>query len=338
MTTFTMKDIYQKLKLIKLEKKTINESMPNWWLENCTEIMKTEAGFQETLWRIANNFSIDFGSLIESLEKDKEPKFIFGNHLFKHSQNLSETELQPAVSVAMFIAKNTIKIYEKPLADLSNLTALSIREQLLQNAKWVDFEALLNYTWSLGIPVIFANNLPKNKMDGLALKIQDRPVIVLTKKEKYGFLAFHLAHELGHIILGHLNQNTMIVDEKISANDIETENFEQEADEFALELLTGYKDSKFSTDKSYSQMNRLCQSIIKLANEHNIDPLHITLNYGHSNNNFPLARKLLSLLIKQLDIKKTDIDNAYQYYIENIDLDDFADEEVILNIIGKAKK
>lgn len=175
-------------------------------------------------------------------------------------------------------------------------------------------------------------------MDGLALKIQDRPVIVLTKKEKYGFLAFHLAHELGHIILGHLNQNTMIVDEKISANDIETENFEQEADEFALELLTGDKDSKFSTDKSYSQMNRLCQSIIKLANEHNIDPLHITLNYGHSNNNFPLARKLLSLLIKQLDIKKTDIDNAYEYYIQNVNLDNFNDEEVILNIIGQTKK
>ena len=67
MTTFTMKDIYQKLSLIGLKKKKVNECMPDWWLENYKEITKTEAGIQETLWRIANNFSIDFGSLIESL-------------------------------------------------------------------------------------------------------------------------------------------------------------------------------------------------------------------------------------------------------------------------------
>ena len=240
MTNFTMKDIYHKLSLIGLKKKKVNECMPDWWLENYKEITKTEAGIQETLWRIANNFSIDFGSLIESFsEENKKPTFIFGSHhLFKHSQNLSETELQPAVSVAMFIAKNTIKIYEKPLADLSNLTALSIREHLLKNAKWVDFETLLNYVWSLGIPVIFSSNIPPKKMDGLALKIQDRPVIVLTKGRTHGYLVFDLAHELGHIVLGHLNQSKMIVDEKINANDTETEILEQQADEFALELLS----------------------------------------------------------------------------------------------------
>lgn len=147
MTTFTMKDIYHKLSLIGLTKTDVNQLMPDWWLENSDEIIKTESGFQETLWYIANNHTIDFAGLLESFSNNNQtPKFIFGNHLFKHSKNLNETKLQPAVSVAMFIAKNTMKVYEKPLADLNGLTALSIREQLLQNAKWVDFEALLNYT------------------------------------------------------------------------------------------------------------------------------------------------------------------------------------------------
>lgn len=338
MTNFTMKDIYQKLSLIGLKKKKVNECMPDWWLENCTEITKTEAGIQETLWRIANNFSIDYGSLIESFsEKDKKPKFIFGSHLFKHSQNLSETELQPAVSVAMFIAKNTIRVYEKPLADLNGLTALSIREQLLQNAKWLDFETLLDYTWSLGIPVIFSSNIPPKKMDGLALKIQDRPVIILTKGRTHGYLVFDLAHELGHIVLGHLNQKKMIVDEKISANDKETEFFEQQADEFALELLTGVGNTKFVTKKHYSPIG-LSQAVLKKANEYHIDPLHIVLNYGHSSGQFPLANQVLSYLVMQLGLKKTDQQIAYEYYLNNIDLNSFDDEEVILNLIGQAKK
>lgn len=338
MTTITMKDIYQKLSLIGLKKKKVNECMPDWWLENSAEITKTEAGVQETLWRIANNFSIDFGSLIESFsEKDKEPKFIFGNHFFKHSKNLNETELQPAVSVAIFIAKNTIRAYEKPLVDLNGLTALSIREQLLQNAKWVNFETLLNYTWSLGIPVIFSNNIPPKKMDGLALKIQDRPVIILTKGRPHGYLVFDLAHELGHIVLGHLNQNKIIIDEKISANSTEVETFEQQADEFALELLTDGKNTKFVTKKNYSPIG-LSQAILKKAKEYNIDPLHIVLNYGHSSGQFPLANQVLSYLVTQLGLDKTDQQIAYEYYLNNIGLDNFDDEEVILNIIGQAKK
>lgn len=237
----------------------------------------------------------------------------------------------------MFIAKNTIKIYEKPLADLSNLTALSIREHLLRNAKWVDFETLLNYVWSLGIPVIFSSNIPPKKMDGLALKIQDRPVIVLTKGRTHGYLVFDLAHELGHIILGHLNQQTMIIDEKISANDTETETLEQQADGFALELLTGVGNAKFVTKKHYSPIG-LSQAVLKKANEYHIDPLHIVLNYGHSSSQFPLANQVLSYLVTQLDLKKTDQQIAYEYYLNNINLDDFDDEEIILNIIGQAKK
>lgn len=333
MTNFTMKDIYHKLSLIGLKKKKVNECMPDWWLEHCTEITKTEAGIQETLWHIANSFSIDFGSLIESFsEKDKKPKFIFGNHLFKHSQNLNETELQPAVSVAMFIAKNTMSVYEKPLADLNGLTALSIREKLLQNAKWLDFETLLSYTWSLGIPVIFSSNIPPKKMDGLALKIQDRPVIVLTKGRTHGYLVFDLAHELGHIVLGHLNQKKIIVDEKISANDIETELFEQQADEFALELLTGYKGIIYPT-KKYSPKG-LFQLALRKSSEGKIDPLHFVLNYGHSSGQFSLANQVLGDLVKQLGLENTDQQIAYEYYLSNIDLNNFDDEEVILNIIG----
>lgn len=338
MANFTMKDIYQKLSLIGLKKKKVNECMPDWWLENHTKITKTDAGIQETLWRIANNFSIDFGSLIESFsEKDKKPKFIFGNHLFKHSQNLSETELQPAVSVAMFIAKSTLKVYEKPLVGLNNLTAISIREHLLKNSNWIDFEILLNYVWSLGIPVIFSSNIPPKKMDGLALKIQDRPVIVLTKGRAHGYLVFDLAHELGHIVLGHLNQNQMIIDEKISANYTETEIFEQQADEFALELLTGVRNTKFITKKHYSPIG-LSQAVLRKANEYHIDPLHIVLNYGHSSGQFPLANQVLGYLVTQLGLEKTDQQTAYDYYLNNIDLNSFDDEEVILNIIGHTKK
>lgn len=53
-------------------------------------------------------------------------------------------------------------------------------------------------------------------MDAVAIKVSERPVIALTKKHKHASgVLFGLAHELGHIACGHLENNSLLIDEKL---------------------------------------------------------------------------------------------------------------------------
>lgn len=302
--------------------------LPDWWEDS---IATTEEGFQESLWLIANTFHIDFKTLNLSISGDSNPQYRLPNHQFKYSVNLDQDKLKPAVAVAMLAAKITLNSFEKPLADLSSLSAESIREKLLSDGnQWIDFKVLVQYCWSIGIPVIFIKEIPSPKMDGLALSQNDRPVIVLTKNDDYGVLVFHLAHELGHIILGHIKENGMMIDKKIVKD--EEDDLEIEANAFALELLTGKANKKYTAGKISPKA--LAESVLNKAKEESIDPLHIILNYGYSNNNFAFAKQVLQLLVKKLEIVQTDQNVAQQFFIDNIDLDSINDDEVIRRIIG----
>ncbi|MDY3307594.1 ImmA/IrrE family metallo-endopeptidase [Psychrobacter sanguinis] len=326
--TYSMKPVYQKLSKIGLKKGMVKTYLPDWWEDS---IATTEEGFQESLWLIANTFHIDFKTLNLSISGDSNPQYRLPNHQFKYSVNLDQDKLKPAVAVAMLAAKITLNSFEKPLADLSSLSAESIREKLLSDGnQWIDFKVLVQYCWSIGIPVIFIKEIPSPKMDGLALSQNDRPVIVLTKNDDYGVLVFHLAHELGHIILGHVEENGMMIDKKIVKD--EEDDLEIQANAFALELLTGKANKKYTAGKISPKV--LAESVLNKAKEESIDPLHIILNYGYSNNNFAFAKQVLQLLVKKLEIVQTDQNVAQQFFIDNIDLDSINDDEVIRRIIG----
>lgn len=302
--------------------------LPDWWEDS---IATTEVGFQESLWLIANTFHIDFKTLNLSVSGSSNPQYRLPNHQFKHSVNLDQDKLKPAVAVAMLAAKITLNTFEKPLADLSSLSAENIREKLLSDGnQWIDFKVLVQYCWNIGIPVIFIKKIPSPKMDGLALMQNDRPVIVLTKNDDYGVLVFHLAHELGHIILGHVKENGMVIDKKIVKD--EEDDLEIQANAFALEILTGKANKKYTAGKISPKV--LAESILNKAKEDSIDPLHIILNYGYSNNNFGFAKQVLQLLVEKLEITQTDQDVAQQFFTDNIDLDSINDDEVIRRIIG----
>lgn len=326
--TYSMKPVYQKLSKIGLKKGMVKTYLPDWWEDS---IATTEVGFQESLWLIANTFHIDFKTLNLSISGDSNPQYRLPNHQFKHSVNLDQDKLKPAVAVAMLAAKITLNTFEKPLADLSSLSAESIREKLLSEGnQWVDFKVLVQYCWSIGIPVIFIKKIPSPKMDGLALLQNDRPVIVLTKNDHYGVLVFHLAHELGHIILGHVKENGMMIDKKIVKD--EEDDLEIQANAFALELLTGKANKKYTAGKISPKV--LAESTLNKAKEDNIDPLHIILNYGYSSDNFAFANKVLKILVQKLKIVQTDQDVAQQFFIDNINFNSINDDEIIRRIIG----
>jgi hypothetical protein len=106
---------------------------------------------------------------------------------------------------------------------------------------------------------------------------------------------FILAHELGHIVRGHVNSDGVLIDEQIDRNSTDAE--EKAANAFALELLTGNPESRV-----FSVGPVCARALAKVAHQagvhEQIDPGHIVLNYAYQmgNDYFAVANAALKLL------------------------------------------
>lgn len=123
---------------------------------------------------------------------------------------------------------------------------------------------------SYGIIVIFEPHLPKTKIDGAALSLNNGKHAVIGMSVRYNRFDnfwFVILHELGHLVR-HWDQvkSLGIIDEEIGADAMQL--IEREADEFAENAIlpmSVWKGSMVRFSKDSSQ-------VIKFANRHEIHP------------------------------------------------------------------
>lgn len=198
----------------------------------------------ELVLGIAKSLSLDAAALSKG---ELFPKGAVANISYKRNALVNPQDFQASTLIASSISNAIISSIKVPYQALpKNVWELNKEIRAIGKGS-VDFDALLNYCWRKGVPVISLSNLPfgLKKMDGAALKVGDRPVIILAKKNNSkSWLSFILAHELGHIALGHLEKNSSIVDialqqESTFDSDNTGDSMELEADKFALNILGG---------------------------------------------------------------------------------------------------
>lgn len=267
--------------------------LPEWWDD---EIALNPAGFAQGCGYIARRLGLDLGEL-RSGGKIHLPELKNCNAKFFKNIDAPEYQILKAQLVASRIA--AIAAYgAKKTYTPTRLTASEIRNSLLSTGiKWIGLEVLLDYCWGNGIPVIYAEKLPPKKMSGLALSVKDRPVIVLSKAYKYpSQQLFVLAHELGHIMCGHTNNNQIVVDIEVvidSKKNISDE--EKEATDFAKELISGNSMTDY-TAKQFLTADNLASAAKKLGVSTNVNPAYIALNYAHKKAFMPVGIGALKLL------------------------------------------
>jgi hypothetical protein len=122
-----------------------------------------------------------------------------------------------------------------------------------------------------------------------------QPAVVLTsKRDSPPWLAYHLAHELGHIMLGHARVGQEpIVDGDGDPNDTDAE--EQAADAFALEVLTGDPSPEFTAEYGLTAAV-LADAAPRHGSKHRINPGTLALVYGYSASRMGVANGALKLL------------------------------------------
>jgi hypothetical protein len=125
----------------------------------------------------------------------------------------------------------------------------------------------------------------------MATRAEGRHAILLGKDAIYPApIAYYLAHEIGHIALGHLKGASAVVDlQDPLEQDGNTDEEERAADKYALELLTGNPEPSVATETKNFVAQQLAQNLLETANAVRIEPGTLALIFGHSTNNWVKA-------------------------------------------------
>jgi Zn-dependent peptidase ImmA (M78 family) len=273
-----IKAFYQRLAGLGFPRKFVREVLlPDWW---CDEYEQQGGAVVEAAAYVSRRTNFDFSALLD----EEQALFLRegGNPCYKVRQGTQEGSLTNARAMAERVAELIAYACTQPLRSFENLDAEAIREEILSGSDFVTLENLLIFSWESGIPVIHTNCFPtgtgQKKFDGMVGEYGDRPVILISNNRKSSaWLAFIVAHELGHIVCGHV-KGSSIIDEKIEPNEQEDEQ-ELEADQFAIEVLFGRKNASY-----YCLENLSAASLISYANAwcklENVNPASVILNYA----------------------------------------------------------
>ncbi|PSB01539.1 ImmA/IrrE family metallo-endopeptidase [Merismopedia glauca] len=243
--TISMSDLYHKLSQLGIEPNYIREcALPSWWNE---ELETKPVAVLEGAGYIAKRLGLDLKSL---LAKDEPPRFKpqphtkFKQHLSPNHRTLVAHSL--VHRLAEMVAYGTEATFTNIPADVNQ-----IRSQILTKSEealpWngrvsltlspqIDLTALLDYCWQQGIAVLHFSHFPPHTrpIEGTIQWHRNRPVIIIgAHHQDSAKLAFILAHELGHLALGHLTEG-MLVEENIDLDS--PDEAEYCANQFAINL------------------------------------------------------------------------------------------------------
>jgi hypothetical protein len=134
-------------------------------------------------------------------------------------------------------------------------------------------------------------------MHAMAVGAEGRHAILLAFNTGYpARLAFMLAHEIGHIALGHVGASGAIVDLDETGRPDEQDEQEIAANRFALELLTGSGQPNFTTSLPRFNSATLGHAALGAAEQYRIEPGTLALCLGHQHGKWPIATSALKYI------------------------------------------
>jgi len=294
-----MVGLRSRLSAVGVKRKFLNEVvLPSWWQD---ALATSSGGFREGVSYIAAHLGYSLSSL---LDEKQAPAFVQHDGVkYKKAKGVSEADVSLATHYALGVARVVAATFtdDQPVSTIPS--AENWRTDLLARSDrpWISLRHILEVSWELGIPVIHIKNLPDGakKPDALTTMIGDRPVIVvLNGRKSPSWIAFIVAHELGHIHHKHLKSGQTLVDEKIDKQSDEKD--EGIANDFAVRLLTGFANLGLNSTRSMNS-EQLAHASSKFGSNYRIAPGVAALNYGFTTGEWSLANGAVAILEKNDD-------------------------------------
>lgn len=255
----------------------IDAVWPQWWSEEANESVSATT---ELTYTVARRLGLSPSALF-----DGSAKFLWRDSTkFKNLGVTTEREQEVLAAFSVAIGRCALAATgPAPLATLPD--ADTLRATILGQGHLVNTPELLNFCWSLGIPVLQLRVFPlgQKRMHAVTVNRNGRYAILIGFETKYlAVAAYNIAHEIAHILLGHLEGETSILDIE---NPLELESRDAEedaADRLALRLLTGTDNPQISADTRSYNATQLANAAKAASIKEQIDPGVLALCLGHS--------------------------------------------------------
>lgn len=288
-----MQDLYERLSGLGFTRKFLRDCvLPDWWEDSMAAVPSNRAHVEVLISR-------QLGLALSALRDPAAPLRLEAKAQarYKRRQNLADGEFDVAQALGSRLATIAGLACEGAYHP-ADLSAGALRAELLSSRPWVGFEDLVQLCRRRGIPVVQLSRLPERakRMDGMATWADSRPVIVIASRRKQpAWLLFILAHELGHIACGHVSPGSAaMVDSGVGPTAQSRE--EEEANGYAMELLTGNRDLALRPRLWRVTAAQLADSAVSLGKQLHIDPGVIALNYAWNQRFFQVGQAALRLL------------------------------------------
>ncbi|PCI54475.1 MAG: hypothetical protein COB36_09920 [Alphaproteobacteria bacterium] len=276
------------LETTRLSAPIIDAAWPDWWDQADEGSISAQVELRFSLAR-------KLGLEPQSLLNEDTPRFAWKDSGKYKNFSGDEEHEKPAISSFGISVSNLLlqSLKERQVTGGLDLSASSIREAILSTKPHIGIPELLTFLWGISVPVIHLRLFPlaAKRMCAMATKTQDQFSILLAKDARYPApLAFHIAHEIGHIVLNHLGEFSAIVDMEDPAEGRRGEDLEEiDADKFALELLTGFPDPPIEVVGEGKSSRRLAKEAFDASEKFQIEPGTVSLCYGYQTGNWDVA-------------------------------------------------
>ncbi len=286
----SVRDLYQRLRRLGIDAGFVRSFvLPEWWQDELADVGANRA-LAEAYIAKQLGFSVD--ELRDAGRELRLPSLSAVR--FKRYRNEVDDRVRVSALVAQRAAAALVRSAGGVLPPFEGpQSARQVREAILRRSRYVDLETLLDFCWGAGIPVLHLAHRPAGSkpFDGMAGFVDDRPLIVLaTGRDSPPWLAFYVAHELGHIMVGHVRPGTQAwVDGTLTSTSGSSP--EREADRFACEVLTGFESPQIKDLRAGALQLAVVAS--RSGPPRGIDPGVYALIYAKSNNRWPAAQAAL---------------------------------------------
>jgi hypothetical protein len=226
---------------------------------------------------------------------------------YKHRINASPESLQISTCIATAVAQAVVSAMRKPYILVNHTFSNNVRN--ISQGK-IGFSSLVAACWEAGVPVIPLRNFPVGirKMDAAVIKVVNRPAIIISRKNSSrAWLSFIIAHELGHIVNGHLDADGSIIDVSLQEQatyetGLSSDLQEREADSFALAMFGGEQtDSIISGWPDRISAVDIAIRAREAAEDIGVESGHLVLRYAFRTRRWPDAMNAMSFLSEDAD-------------------------------------
>lgn len=259
----------------------INAVWPEWWSAEAGESLSATA---ELTYTVARRLGLSPRALF-----DGSPQFLW--HDSTKFKNLgATTDKEQAILASFGTAAGRCTLGATRPGVLTIIDTKTARDLILERDEFVALPELLTFCWQMGIPVIKLQVFPlqQKRMQAMTVKVDGRYAILLGYESGYyARMAYILAHEIGHILLGHLEHSDSLLDieDPLTAGELDAE--EVAADRAAFILLTGRADPQVLSDTDSYRASQLAKAAMNAADRERIEPGVLALCLGHATGNWP---------------------------------------------------